>query len=179
MATATELPTDTPEPPATSTAQPTNAPLPTNTAVPPTNTRPPATAIPATEVPPTAVPLPTNTPAPTAMPTEPPAPTQPPPPSSSLVEIINVDKREEFVDIRNNNAAAVDLAGWVLVSEKGNQACGLSGVIQPGGTLRIYALAEDAGKGGFNCNFGSPIWNNSDPDPAVLYDNTGAEVDRW
>ena len=93
--------------------------------------------------------------------------------------IVNVNKRDEYVDIRNNNASAVDLVGWVLVSEKGNQACGLGGVLQPGATLRIYALADDAALGGFNCNFGSPIWNNSDPDPAVLYDNTGAEVDRW
>ncbi len=178
-ATVTQPPTETPVPTGTNTPLPINTPQPTNTAVPPTNTRPPATAVPPTAVPPTAVPLPTNTPAPTAVPTEPPAPTQPPPPSSSLVEIINVNKQEEFVDLRNNNAAAIDLSGWVLVSEKGNQACGLGGVMQPGATLRIYALAEDAGKGGYNCNFGSPIWNNSEPDPAVLYDNTGAEVDRW
>lgn len=172
-------PTSTNTPKPTNTRPPTNTPQPTNTAVPPTNTRPPATAVPPTAVPPTAVPLPTNTPAPTAVPTEPPAPTQPPPPSSSLVEIIGVNKQAEYVDIRNNNAAAVDLAGWVLVSEKGNQACGLGGVLQPGATLRIYALASDAGLGGYNCNFGSNIWNNSESDPAVLYDNTGAEVDRW
>lgn len=177
--TETLPPTSTNTPKPTNTRPPTNTPQPTNTAVPPTNTRPPATAVPPTAVPPTAVPLPTNTPAPTAVPTEPPAPTQPPPPSSSLVEIIGVNKQAEYVDIRNNNAAAVDLAGWVLVSEKGNQACGLGGVLQAGATLRIYALAADAGLGGYNCNFGSPIWNNSEPDPAVLYDNTGAEVDRW
>jgi len=45
--------------------------------------------------------------------------------------------------------------------------------------LRIWAMAEDAGKGGFNCGFGSSIWNNSKSDPAVLYDSSGAEVSRW
>ena len=72
----------------------------------------------------------------------------------------------------------MDLSGWRLVSEKGNQACGLGGQIGPGATLRIWAMAEDAGQGGFNCQFGSNIWNNSDPDPAVLYDPSGAEVSR-
>ena len=66
----------------------------------------------------------------------------------------------------------------MLISEKGNQACGLGGVLPAGATLRIWALAEDAGMGGFNCGFGSPIWNNSEPDPAALYDNAGNLVDR-
>ncbi len=52
------------------------------------------------------------------------------------------------------------------------------GVIQPGETLRIWAEAKDADKGGYNCGKDGPIWNNKERDPAVLYDATGQEVDR-
>lgn len=70
---------------------------------------------------------------------------------------------------------------WLVGFDVGEGESGLrpGGILQPGPTLRIYALAEDAGKGGYNCNFDSNIWNNSEPDPAVLYDNIGVEVDRW
>jgi hypothetical protein len=73
----------------------------------------------------------------------------------------------------------VDLAGWILRSEKGSQDCALGGVLDAGQSLRIYARAEDAGLGGYNCGFGGPIWNNDDPDPAVLINPQGAEVSRW
>ncbi|MFN2180898.1 MAG: lamin tail domain-containing protein, partial [Candidatus Promineifilaceae bacterium] len=115
-------------------------------------------------------------------PTEPPAPTEPPPPPAAVsvgnIVIINVDKREEFVDIRNDGGQDIDLGGWILISEKGNQECRLAGILSAGGSLRIWAMSEDAGQGGFNCNFDSNIWNNSDPDPAVLRDPTGAEVSK-
>jgi len=94
------------------------------------------------------------------------------------VVIIRVDKGEEFVDIQNTGGVAQDLAGWVLVSERGDQRCGLGGVLDPGQTLRIYAMASDAGLGGYNCGFGSNIWNNSESDPAVLLNAAGQEVSR-
>ena len=93
--------------------------------------------------------------------------------------IILVDKRAEFVDIRNDGDQAQDLSGWVLVSVKGNQRCGLGGVLGPGEILRIWAMAEDSGKGGYNCGFGNSIWNNSESDPAELYDAGGQLIDRY
>ncbi|MFO7681694.1 MAG: thermonuclease family protein [Chloroflexota bacterium] len=136
-----------------------------------------ATSPPQPTSPPTAPPQPTSPP---PQPTEPPAPqpTEPPAPSGTVV-IVGVNKRDEFVDISNQSGSDVELAGWVLVSEKGNQRCNLGGVIATGQTLRIWALASDAGQGGYNCGFGSPIWNNSEPDPAVLYNPAGQEVSRW
>lgn len=122
----------------------------------------PPTAIPPTVAPPTAVPQPTAT-LPTA--------------TGSLV-ITNVNKREEFVDIQNVGGVEVVLDGWTLRSEKGPQDCRLSGVLGSGQSLRIWAMAEDAGQGGFNCQFGKEIWNNSDPDAAVLINPEGAEVAR-
>jgi SH3-like domain-containing protein len=131
----------------------------------------------------TAVPVATNTPAPLATstlssPTQVPEPTQPPAPSPGNVVIIGVNKQAEYVDIQNVGGTDQDLTNWRLVSETGNQACTLGGVLAAGQVLRIYARAEDAGLGGFNCGFGGPIWNNSESDPAVLYDANGNEVSR-
>lgn len=93
--------------------------------------------------------------------------------------IAGVNKSAEYVDIQNTGGTAQDLAGWVLLSERGSQSCGLGGVIEPGQVLRIWALAEDAGQGGYNCGFGSNIWNNDEPDTAILYNAEGIEVSRW
>ncbi|MBP9503434.1 MAG: lamin tail domain-containing protein [Candidatus Promineofilum sp.] len=90
-----------------------------------------------------------------------------------------MNKKAEYVDIQNNGGSEVNLSGWILRSEKGNQDCALGGVIGPGQVLRIWAMASDAGEGGYNCGFGTNIWNNSESDPAVLIDPSGAEVSRW
>ena len=140
-----------------------------------TQIRPTATQIrpTATQPPPTMTPLP-----PTATPAAP-APTQKPAePAAAKVVIAAVNKSKEYVDLRNDGGVAQDLTGWKLVSEKGNQVCPLGGRIDPGQTLRVWALAADANQGGFNCGFGANIWNNSESDPAVLYDASGREVSR-
>jgi len=125
--------------------------------------------IPPTEIPPTETPTPapTNTPAPTASPTI----------AGPSVVIVSVDKGAEYVDLRNVGSEPQDLAGWLLLSEKGGQRCDLAGILQPGATLRIWARAIDADKEGFNCGHQENIWNNSDLDRAILYDAQGAEVD--
>ena len=193
--TPTRIPTLTPQD--TATPRPTSTPRPTNTPH-PTNTRPLVTPVP-TQTPvraaTIAVPLPTATVAPlptavppTSMPTAIP-PTAVPPTSlpqptatlqatSGLLVIIGVNKDAEYVDIRNDGGGTVDLSGWILRSEKGNQDCALGGSIGAGQVLRIWAMAEDAGQGGFNCGFDSNIWNNSESDPAVLINPSGQEVSR-
>lgn len=122
----------------------------------------------------------TPTETPTALPTE----TQPVLPTATVGEsnndntlvIIAVDKVAEYVDIQNVGSQPVDLNGWVLVSETGNQSCGLSGVIQPDEVLRIWAMN---GSPGFSCGYSTNIWNNSKSDPAVLYNPQGQEVSRY
>ncbi|MFZ1397718.1 MAG: lamin tail domain-containing protein [Candidatus Promineifilaceae bacterium] len=159
--------------PSTATSLP--APTVAATSVPPTATNPPAPTTAATSVPPTA----TNPPAPTAAATSmPPTATNPPAPQPGEVIIIGVNKQDEYVDLQNIGGSPVDLAGWRLVSEKGNQECPLGGVIQPNATLRVWAMAADSANGGFNCGFGNNIWNNNDSDPAVLYNASGVEVSR-
>lgn len=100
------------------------------------------------------------------------------PTAAGQLVIVGVNKREEFVDIQNIGGTEVVLDGWTLRSEKGSQDCRLGGVLGPGQALRVWAMAEDAGQGGFNCGFGSNIWNNDEPDAAVLIDPSGAEVSR-
>ena len=160
VSTDTPLPTDTPSP--TDTPAPIRTRRPTRTPV-PTNTPWPTDA-------------PTDTPLPTAEATLPPA--QPPTPVEARVVIIRVNKEAEYVDIQNSGGTDQDLGGWRLVSEKGPQECNLSGVLPSGGSLRIWAMAEDAGNGGFNCQFGTTIWNNQESDPAALYDAAGNLIDR-
>jgi hypothetical protein len=40
-------------------------------------------------------------------------------------------------------------------------------------------MAKDADEGGFNCGFGRNIWNNDDPDKAILFDASGTAVSEW
>jgi endonuclease YncB( thermonuclease family) len=92
------------------------------------------------------------------------------------VVILAVNKREEWVDIQNLGDADVDLTGWNLVSERGDQECYLSGVIKSGEVLRVWSGTAQGN--GFSCGYNNPIWNNSEPDPAVLYNAQGVEVSR-
>jgi endonuclease YncB( thermonuclease family) len=105
---------------------------------------------------------------------EPPTPV----PGEAQVVIVAKDKQAEFVDIQNIGGAPQDLSGWYLLSERGDQDCPLGGVIQPGETLRIWAESKAAGQGGYCCGFDGPIWNNSEPDAAVLFNVDGVEVSR-
>jgi hypothetical protein len=87
-----------------------------------------------------------------------------------------VDKKEEYVDIQNMGSSDVDLEGWNLVSERGHQECYLAGIIKASEILRIWS--GESKEIGFSCGYNSPIWNNSEPDPAVLYNAQGVEVSR-
>ena len=182
--TETEEPA-TPTPRPSATPRPTLTPAPSATTVPPTATRVPPTAAPPTAtnaplptaVPPTAIP-PTVVPPTAVPPTAVPQPTATLPTATGQLVIANVNKRDEFVDIQNIGGTEVVLDGWTLRSEKGPQDCPLRGVLGAGQSLRIWAMSEDAGQGGFNCQFGKEIWNNSEPDAAVLINPEGAEVSR-
>jgi len=176
----TALPTDaaqprvaTPTPPPVLTATPSPAAIqlpaatPTPAAPPPTSTR-----VVADTPPPAASDRGATTAAPPALSGA--APVN----SAGNVAIVALNKQAEYVDLRNNGAAAVDLSGWRLLSEKGSQECGLGGIIQPGKTLRVWAKAGPAGQGGYSCGHNENIWNNFEPDAAILFDAAGVVVSR-
>jgi len=104
------------------------------------------------------------------------APTPTPDPSAGQVIILTVNKREEWVDIQNVSNIDIDLTGWNLVSERGGQDCRLSGVLKSGDVLRVWAMSAQGD--GYSCGYNSPIWNNSEQDPAVLFNAQGVEVSR-
>ena len=153
-----DFPTFTPFPTATSfvpTAFPTLTPAPTETQM-PTQTLPAATA----------TPVPSNTATPV-----PPTPTSP-----STVQILNVDRVAEYVEIQNLTQAPVTLRDWRLVSQNGDESCGLRGTLEPGEILRIWSRR---GAPGFDCRLGREIWSDNEIDPAVLYNAQGEEVSRY
>jgi endonuclease YncB( thermonuclease family) len=82
----------------------------------------------------------------------------------------------EFVDLQNAGDTAIDLKDWKLVSELGKEECKLSGVIHPYEIVRIFSGKDQPG---FSCGYDKPIWNDKEPDPAVLYDPDGNEVARY
>jgi hypothetical protein len=139
-------------------------------------TLPPSTAFPTL----TALPTGTQTPTqilPTATETSLPTVTNPPVTATSggSVLILTVDKPMEYVDIQNLSNVPVDLSGWRLVSETGDQSCTLRGVLQPNEVLRVWARE---GTPGLSCGFSINIWNDNQADPAVLYNPQGEEISR-
>ena len=134
---------------------------------------------------PTWTPLPsgtsTSTPGlPTATLTLPPTNTNTPVPptatSTAPIAIIRVNKAEEYAEIQNLTGTPINLRGWRLVSEAGNQICELRGTLEPNEILRIWSRR---GEPGFDCRFGRDVWRDNEPDPAVLYNPQGEEVSRF
>lgn len=118
-----------------------------------------------------------NSPSPSPTPT---TPTPAPSTSSGSVKITHIDLQGEVVTLKNSGSSAVDLTGWTLVSEIGNQVFHFpSGtVIQPGGTLEIHS-ATDAQEGPNKLIWGKAnIWNNSG-DPGHLVDNQSKTVSSY
>ena len=154
-----DFPTFTPFPTATffvPTPFPSLTPLPTGSPTP-------------TQVPSTSTPLPTSTPPATATVT-------PTPTNASPVLIVNVDKVAEYAEIQNRTQAPINLRDWRLVSANGGETCELRGTLEPGEVLRIWARRGDPG---FDCRLGREIWNDTETDPAVLYNARGEEISRY
>ncbi len=126
--------------------------------------------------------VPTPTPSPTVA-TETPTPAPPtatplPPPTLApgMIKILSVDKNDEVVVIRNDTATPIDLDGWKLLSEAGNEICFLHGIIGSGELLNIYTTR---GPQGYSCFFEYPIWLDEEEDAALLYAPTGLVVSTF
>ncbi len=102
-----------------------------------------------------------------------------PPVTTGGVVIVSVALSEEVVTLKNSGTKSVDISGWVLVSEVGNQRFTFprGTVISAGGTLAIVS-GSTARAGAGRIVWGtSNIWNN-DGDPAILLDASGREISR-
>ncbi|SHH16322.1 MBL fold metallo-hydrolase [Desulfosporosinus lacus] len=112
-----------------------------------------------------------------ASPTTSPTPAIQPPASSGSVSIASIDLGGEVVTLVNNGGSAVDLTGWKIVSEKGNQAYSFPGgtTIPPGGTLKVLSGPKAVAGTSALVWTKSNMWNN-DGDPGALYNSQGKVV---
>ena len=87
---------------------------------------------------------------------------------------------DEYVEITNLGSASVNLQGRRLVDiSKGYPSFTFPSYdLQPGQNIRVYTNEIHPEYGGFSFGSGKAVWNNSDPDTAVLYDAQGNEVSR-
>lgn len=87
---------------------------------------------------------------------------------------------DEYVEITNLGDVPQDLEGWVLrdISEGYPSFTFPSYILGPGDSIRVYTNEYHPEWGGFSFGYGKAVWNNTDPDVAVLYNAEGQEVSR-
>lgn len=97
--------------------------------------------------------------------------------AKSTVELSNIDLSGEVVSIINSSNTPVNLTGWKLVSEVGNQSYTFPAgtTLAGGGTLKVVSGEKAQSGAGILVWTQSNIWNN-DGDPGALYDAEGQLV---
>ena len=87
---------------------------------------------------------------------------------------------DEYVEITNLGDQPQDLAGWILkdISDGHPSFTFRPYTLAPGKSVRVYTNENHPEWGGFSFEYGRAIWNNSQPDIAVLYNSQGEEVSR-
>ena len=87
---------------------------------------------------------------------------------------------DEYVEITNQGDQLQELTGCVLtdISDGYPSFTFPSYFLAPGESIRVYTNEYHPEWGGFSFEYGQAIWNNSEPDVAVLYNNQGEEVSR-
>jgi endonuclease YncB( thermonuclease family) len=87
---------------------------------------------------------------------------------------------DEYVEITNRGDQPQDLTGCVLmdISDGYPSFTFPSCILAPGESIRVYTNEYHPEWGGFSFEYSRAIWNNTEPDVAVLYDSQGNEVSR-
>jgi len=87
---------------------------------------------------------------------------------------------DEYVEITNLRDQLRELTGCVLkdMSDGYPSFTFPSYILAPGESIRVYTNEYHPEWGGFSFEYGRAIWNNSEPDVAVLYNNQDEEVSR-
>lgn len=102
-----------------------------------------------------------------------------PPAAITDVVITGKDNQADTVTFENTGSAAVDLSGWFVFSDKGNEILVLPDgtVLAPGESLTIGSLTTSA-----DVDLIWPdrnVWHNSKTDTAILFDVYGREISRF
>jgi len=95
------------------------------------------------------------------------------------IVIASVDLRAESVTIENRSTNGINVSGWVLISEIGDQrfTFPVGTVIPAGASIAVVSGPDATAEAGRLLWTRTNIWNN-DGDPAVLLDDEGREVSR-
>lgn len=94
------------------------------------------------------------------------------------IEILALDKVDEYIIIVNNGNVDVNLNGWMILSIRGEQKFYFGDfLLKVGEDVKV----GDSGKTSVDIHWleGRGVWNNSKDDPAELYDSIGNLVDNY
>ncbi len=95
------------------------------------------------------------------------------------IAITKLDKKAEYIIIKNSSSNSVDLTGWKIVSVKGNQSFTFPDfTLNSNSTVKI-GDSEKNSDVDFHWLDGRGTWNNSKSDPAELYNTNEELVDRY
>ncbi|NDL68613.1 hypothetical protein GXN74_12780 [Clostridiales bacterium F-3ap] len=103
------------------------------------------------------------------------------PPSnvSSSVVITSLDKKAEYIIIKNTGNQAINLSGWRIRSVRGDQNFTFPEyLLEANASVKVGDSAKNADVD-FHWLDGRGTWNNSESDPAELYNTSGELVDRF
>lgn len=95
------------------------------------------------------------------------------------IYISKLDKVAEYVVITNQGKVAVDLTGWRIRSVRGDQNYTFGAYILEANQSVVVGDSQRGNAVDLHWMEGKGVWNNSESDPAELYDRTGVLVDTF
>jgi len=133
-------------------------------------------------------PKPTPAPKATATPTSTPTPTATALPAGSDIQIHRIyykgrgfEESNEYVSIKNYGDEDLNIEGWVLQDITDGEPIFRFPfhVLSRGELVRVYTNEVHLGYGGFSFYSREPVWNNTHPDTAALYNRKGELVSTF
>ncbi|MDM8534303.1 lamin tail domain-containing protein [Clostridiaceae bacterium HSG29] len=98
---------------------------------------------------------------------------------SEEITITELDKKAEYIVIKNTGNKSVDLSGWRILSVRGEQSFTFSTfTLNSNTSVKVGDSAKNSDVD-FHWLDGRGTWNNSKSDPAELYNAKGELVDRY
>lgn len=95
------------------------------------------------------------------------------------ISITEIDKKAEYVIIKNISNTDVNLQGWKIVSVTGEQEFTFPKyTLEKGDTITITSGKDNINNGDFYWGKAN-VWNNDKNDPGELYDSSGNLIDKY
>jgi hypothetical protein len=95
------------------------------------------------------------------------------------IEIVKLDKKLEYIILKNISDKSVNLDGWKILSVRGEQSFIFEDfTLASGETVKVGDFARNEGID-FHWLDGRGTWNNTKSDPAELYNSNNQLVDRY